>query len=69
VNRAAAFAAASGLVLVREGKALALSDDGKKAVAAIRKEKLLEDEALFLEEIGKFTTEQVVEQIMKMEAF
>lgn len=69
VNRAAAFAAASGLVLVREGKALALSDDGKEAVAAIRKEKLLEEEASFLEEVGKLTTEKVVEQIMKMEAF
>jgi len=69
VNRAAAFAAASGLIHVRDGKALALSDEGKKAVAAIRKEKLLEDEALFLENVGKVTTEQVVERIMKMEAF
>ena len=69
VNRAAAFAAASGLVQVRDGKALALSDDGKKTVAAIRKEKLLKDEASFLEDVGKLTTEQVVERIMKMEAF
>jgi hypothetical protein len=69
VNRAAAFAAASGLVHVRDGKALALSDEGKKAVAAIRKEKLLEDEASFLEDVGKLTTEQVVERMMKMEAF
>jgi len=69
VNRASAFAAASGLVHVRGGKALALSDEGKKAVAAIRKEKVLEDEALFLEDVGSLTTEQVVERIMKMEAF
>lgn len=69
VNRAAAFAAASGLVHVRDGKALTLSDDGKKTVAAIRKERLLEDEASFLEDVGKLTTEQVVERIMKMEAF
>jgi len=69
VNRAAAFAAASKLVHVRNGKALALSDEGKKAVAAIRKEKLLEDETSFLDEVGKLTTEQVVERIMKMEAF
>ena len=69
VNRAAAFAGASGLVHVRDGKALALSDQGRKAVAAIRKEKLLEDEASFLEDVGKLTTEQVVERIMKMEAF
>lgn len=69
VNRAAAFAAASGFVHVRDGKALVLSDEGKKAVAAIRKEKLLKDEASFLEDVGKLTTEQVVERIMKMEAF
>lgn len=69
VNRAAAFAAATGLVHVRDGKALALSDEGKKAVAAIRKEKLLHDEASFLDEVGKLTTEQAVERIMKMEAF
>ena len=50
-------------------RALALSDEGKNAVAAIRKEKLLEDEASFLEDVGKQTTEQVVERIMKMEAF
>ncbi|KTQ96331.1 hypothetical protein NS226_08145 [Aureimonas ureilytica] len=69
VNRAAAFAVASGLVHVRDGKALALSEEGKKAVAVIRKENLLEDEASFLADVGKLTTEQVVEQIMKMEAF
>lgn len=69
VNRAAAFAAASGLVDFRDGKALALSDEGKNAVAAIRKENLLEDESSFLEDVGKLTTEQVVERIMKMEAF
>lgn len=63
VNRAAAFAATNGLVHVRDGKALALSDEGKKAVAAIRKEKLLEDEASFLEDVGKLTTEQVVERM------
>lgn len=69
VNRAAAFAAASGLVHVRNGKALALSEEGKKAVAAIRNEKLLEDEVSFLQDVGKLTTERVVERIMKMEAF
>ncbi|NVK19176.1 MAG: hypothetical protein HWE30_10810 [Methylocystaceae bacterium] len=69
VNRAATFAAAGGIVHIREGKALALTDDGKKVAAAIRKEKLLKDEASFLDDVGKLATEQVVERIMKMEAF
>lgn len=69
VNRAAAFAAAAGLVHVRDGKALALSDDGKKAVVALRKERILDDEASFLDDVGKLTTEHVVERIMKMEEF
>lgn len=69
VNRAAAFAAANGLMLVREGKAFALTDGGKVAVAAIRKEGLLQQETAFLDEVGKLATEQVVERIMKMEAF
>lgn len=69
VNRAAAFAAATGLVHVRDGKALALSEEGKRTVAAIREEKLLEDEASFLDDVGKLATEQVVERIMKMEVF
>ena len=68
VNRAAAYAAAIGLVEVRDGKALALTDEGKTAVKAIRAAKVLEDEASFLDEVGKLTTEQVVEKIMKMEA-
>jgi hypothetical protein len=69
VNRAAAFAAANGLVHVRDGKALALADGGKVAVAAIRKEGLLQQETAFLDDVGKLATEQVVERIMKMEAF
>lgn len=68
VNRAAAYAAATGLVEVRDGKALALTDEGKTAVKAIRAAKVLDAEASFLDEVGKLTTEQVVEQIMKMEA-
>lgn len=69
VNRAAAYAAAIGLIEVREGKGLALTEEGKIAVKAIRTAKVLEDEASFLDEVGKLTTEHVVEQIMKMEAF
>lgn len=69
VNRAASYAAALGLVEVRNGKALTLNDEGKAAVKAIRVAKVLEDEASFLDEVGKLTTEKVVEQIMKMEAF
>ncbi len=69
VNRAAAFAKANGLVEVREGKALALSTEGKAAAQTIRKEGLLAEETAFLDEVGKLATEQVVEKIMRMEAF
>jgi hypothetical protein len=69
VNRAAAFAKANGLVEVREGKALALSDGGKEAAKLIRKEGLLAEETAFLDEVGKFVTEKVVESILKMESF
>lgn len=69
VNRAAAFAKANGLVEVRDGKALALSDEGKAAVKKIREEGLLAEETAFLDEVGKLVTEQVVDKIMKMEAF
>lgn len=69
VNRAATYAAANGLVMVRGGKALVLSEHGKAAVKAIREAGVLEDEAAFLDDVGRFTTEQVVERIMQMEAF
>lgn len=69
VNRAAAYAAANGLVEVRDGRALALSDEGKAIVKAIREAGVLADEAAFLDEVGRLTTERVVEHIMKMEAF
>lgn len=69
VNRAAAFAKANGLIEVRDGKALALSDEGRAAVQVIRKDGLLAPETAFLDEVGKLVTEQVVDKIMKMEAF
>jgi hypothetical protein len=69
VNRAAAFAKAKSLIEVRGGKALALSDEGKAVAKEIRKEGLLAEEIAFLDEVGRLVTEQVVDQIMKMEAF
>jgi hypothetical protein len=69
VNRAAAFAKASGLVQTKDGKTLALTEVGKAAVKAIRATGVLTEETAFLDEIGRFTTEQVIESIMKMEAF
>lgn len=69
VNRAAAFAKANGLVEVRDGKALALSEAGRVAAKAIRREGLLAEETAFLDEVGKLVTEQVVDRIMKMEPF
>jgi hypothetical protein len=68
LNRAAAYAAANGLVDVKDGKALVLTEDGKVAVKAIREAKVLAEETSFLDEVGRYTTEQVVERIMKMEA-
>lgn len=69
VNRAAAFAAANELVNVKDGKSLALTETGKMAVKAIREAKVLADETSFLDDVGKYTTEKVVDHIMKMEAF
>jgi hypothetical protein len=69
VNRAASYAAAMGFVEIRDGKALTLSNEGRAAVKAIRLAKVLEDEASFLDEVGKLTTERVVDRIMKMEVF
>jgi hypothetical protein len=69
VNRAAAFGKANGLITSRDGKSLALTDSGKVAVKALRAAGVLADETAFLDEIGKLATEQVVDSIMKMEAF
>lgn len=69
VNRAAAFAKANGLIEVRDGKALALSDQGREAAKLIRKDGLLAEETAFLDEVGRFATEKVVDSIMKMESF
>lgn len=67
VNRAAAFATAIGLVDVKVGKTLVLTEKGKMAEKAIREAKVLSNAASFLDEVSRFTTEQVVERIMKME--
>lgn len=69
VNRAAAFAAANGLVTVRDGKALNLTDQGKAAVKALRAAGVLAEEAAFLDDVSRFTTEKVVESILRMEEF
>lgn len=69
VNRAAAFATANGLITIRDGKALNLTDAGRVAVKALREAGVLSEEAAFLEEVGPRATEKVVEKIMKMEQF
>ncbi|MBR9973877.1 hypothetical protein [Magnetospirillum sulfuroxidans] len=69
VNRAAAFSKGNGLVETKDGKSLSLTEAGKAAVKAIRSAGVLSEEAAFLDEVGRFTTEQVVDSIMKMEAF
>lgn len=69
VNRAAAFAIANGFVSQGGGKSLALTESGKAAAGAIRKEGVLVDEVAFLEQVGKLATEQVIEHIMRMEDF
>ncbi|MGX7708549.1 hypothetical protein [Methylobacterium sp. Gmos1] len=69
VNRAAAYAAASGLITFRDGKALNITETGSNAVKALREAKALEEEDTFLLEVGKRTTEKVVENIIKMDKF
>lgn len=69
VNRAAAFAIASGFVSQAGGKHLLLTDAGKAAAVTIRKEGVLIEEIAFLDQVGKLATEQVVESIMRMEDF
>ncbi len=69
VNRAAAFSKANGLVMAKGGKTLSLTETGKAAVREIRTVGVLTEEVAFLDEIGRFATEQVVESIMKMEMF
>ena len=68
VNRAAAFSKAYGLVHVKDGKTLSLSEAGKEATKRIRAAGVLVEETAFLDEVGKRATEQVVDRIMKMEA-
>lgn len=68
INRAAAFAIANGYVST-SGKQLQLTEPGKKAAAALQKEGILAEESDFLQAVGKLATEQVVENIMKMEDF
>jgi hypothetical protein len=69
VNRAAAFGKANRLVEPKDGKTLALTEAGKAVVKEIRAAGVLAEETAFLDEIGRFATEQVVDSIMKMEAF
>lgn len=68
IIRAAAFAIANGYVS-SSGKQLRLTEAGKKAAMALQKEGVLSEELDFLQTVGKLATEQVVEQIMKMEDF
>jgi len=69
VNRALAFAAAEGLATMKDGKAAALTDDGRALVAELVKLQVLGDEQAFLKTVGPRATEKVIEQIMKMEQF
>ena len=69
VNRAVAFAKAAGLVTVAGGNSVGLTEAGRLAAAALRKAGVLAEETEFLDQVGKITTEKVVEHIMKMEDF
>ena len=69
VNRAVAFAKATGLVTVAGGNSVGLTEAGRLAAAALRKAGVSVEEAEFLDQVGKITTEKVVEHIMKMEDF
>lgn len=69
VNRALAFAIARGHAVMRDGKAAALTDQGKQMLDELSAMSVLADERAFLAQIGPRTTEKVVDSIMKMEPF
>jgi hypothetical protein len=69
VNRATAFAIGEGLAVLRDGKAVSLSDNGRTLYKSLIGLPVLEEEKRFLGEVGPRATEKVIEKIMKMEPF
>jgi hypothetical protein len=69
VNRALAFAVAEGYAVMKDGKAAALTDQGKAMVDDLSALSVLADERAFLATVGPRATERVVDLIMKMEPF
>lgn len=69
VNRALAFAIAQGNATMKDGKAAALTDQGRAILDELSAMTVLAEERAFLAKIGPRATEKVVDSIMKMEAF
>ncbi|MDP1643616.1 MAG: hypothetical protein Q8L59_15690 [Phenylobacterium sp.] len=69
VNRALAFAVAQGHAVMKDGKAAALTDQGKAILDELSAMSVLAEERAFLARIGPRATEKVVDAIMKMEPF
>jgi hypothetical protein len=69
VNRALAFAVGQGLAVMKDGKAAALTDQGKELLGEIATLSVLAEEGAFLAKIGPRATEKVIDLIMKMESF
>jgi hypothetical protein len=69
VNRALAFAVAQGHAAMKDGKAAALTDEGKAIVDDLSAMSVLAEERTFLAKVGPRATEKVVDLIMKMEPF
>lgn len=68
LNRAVAFAHGMNLVTVAKGKSVALTARGKEIAAAIDADQsIFGDERIFLAEVAKRLTEQVLTQIWRME--
>jgi hypothetical protein len=69
VNRALAFAVGQGHAVMKDGKAAALTDQGKAMLEELSDLTVLAEERAFLAKVGPRATEKVVDLIMKMEPF
>ncbi len=68
LNRAIAFATASGLITLENGKSVRLTDAGMKTLDRIHSgDSVMIDERTFLDAISPSATEAAVERLMRME--
>ena len=68
LNRAIAFAKASGLITLEHGKSVRLTDEGMNTLDRIHSgDSVMKDERAFLDAISPSATEAAVERLMRME--